>query len=432
MGVIFYPIIYEVGFDDSNISHNIQTALKIDQKYQYTFGETTIKNEKNQQFDRVFFSYSHDYGKSFSEPQDISLSENTWTGETKMILMDDHVILVWREEISLQHTLAFATSDDHGKNLDKKYLWFGSRPDIVHHNEILYLTWVDLETRQVFYVTSDNRGVTFSEPTSVFETNKKFSPYATKPEPKFVIDENIVKIVWESQSKDYQFKIGQDSLESKRTPPPEPPFEKKEPQTKIEIMFGDKLSNQLIPVIFTEITTDAEVLDEITVWNFELIGHSGDDRYVAWNVLAKDKRIGYEITDGNTGLDVINYDKMPEAYALPADQHIYRMDCGMFQTVEGESAHPTSFPINNGTSSIFAKNSRIGIFPNDVGEYSFEFASIFQHSVKFSDEANDFVDVISLETKECHAKWQIDGDSNMESGNGYYTKMTFRFLEHEN
>ncbi len=168
------------------------------EKYQYKFGETTIKNEIDQQFDRVFFSYSHDYGTTFSESQDISMSKNTWTGEPKMILMDDDVILVWREEISPLHTLSFAKSNDHGETLEKKYLWHGSRPDIIHYNDVLYLTWVDLETRQVFYTTSNNRGQTFGEHQVIFNPANEFSPYAQKPHPKFVQEDDTLKIIWRS------------------------------------------------------------------------------------------------------------------------------------------------------------------------------------------------------------------------------------------
>ena len=103
-----------------------------------------------------------------------------------------------------------------------------------------------------------------------------------------------------------------------------------------------------------------------------------------------------------------------------------------FQIVEGESAHPSSFPIKNNTSSIFAKNSWMGLYPDFDGKYSFEFASIFEHTVKFPDDTYDFLEIISQETKECNAKWQIDGNSEEEEGKGYYTKMTFRFLENEN
>jgi len=207
-----------------------------------------------------------------------------------------------------------------------------------------------------------------------------------------------------------------------RTPPPEPPFEKKEPLTKIEVMFGEKLNDGLVPVIVTEVTTHAETLDEIMVWNFELIGHSGDDRRVVWDTLPKDKRIWYEITDDNVQ-DAIDNTRMPENYAITSDQHIYEMDCGFFQIVEGESAHPSSFPIKNNTSSIFAKNSWMGLYPDSDGEYSFEFASIFEHYVRLPE---DIGVIISHETKECDARWQIDGKSGMEHGNGYYTKMVFR------
>lgn len=180
------------------VSGFLISDVKVGEKYQYKFGETTIKNENDQQFDRIFFSYSHDYGATFSESQDISMSKDTWTGEPKMILMDDDVILVWREEIPPLHTLSFAKSNDHGETLEKKYLWYGSRPDIIYYDDVLYLTWVDLETRQVFYTTSNNRGQTFGEHQVIFEPDNEFSPYAQKPHPKFVQEDDTLKIIWRS------------------------------------------------------------------------------------------------------------------------------------------------------------------------------------------------------------------------------------------
>ena len=201
-----------------SIAFLIVDSFDIDsgQKYHYKFGETTVKNEKDEQFDRVFFSYSHDYGVTFSESQDISMSENTWTGESKMILMGKEVILVWREEVIPTHTLSFAKSVDYGKTLEKKYLWTGSRPDIVHYDDVLYLTWVDLETRQVIYTTSDDRGKIFGEHKVIFAPTNEFSPYALKPEPKFVIEEDTVKIIWNSpislkgDPQDFKYVIGED------------------------------------------------------------------------------------------------------------------------------------------------------------------------------------------------------------------------------
>jgi len=207
-----------------------------------------------------------------------------------------------------------------------------------------------------------------------------------------------------------------------RTPPPEPPFEKKEPLTKIEVMFGEKLNDGLAPLIVTEVTTHAETLDEIMVWKFELIGNSGDDRGVSWDFIPKDKRIWYEITHDN-GQEIIDYTRMPENWGVPSDQHIYEMDCGLFHKVSGESAHPTLLLIKNNTSTILARNSWMGIYPNSNGDYSFEFASIFEHYVRLPED----IGIITYhETKECDARWQIDGKSEMEESDGYYTKMVFR------
>ncbi len=203
-------------------------------------------------------------------------------------------------------------------------------------------------------------------------------------------------------------------------PEPEHPFEQEDSFTKIEIMFGEQLDDKLVPVIFTEVTTNSETLDEIMVWNFELIGHSGDDRRVVWDTLPKDKRIGYKITDDD-GLDI----RIPEnIISIPLDLHGYKMDCGFFQTVAGESAHPTLFEIKNNTSTIYAQNSRIGIYPYSNGEYSFEFASIFPNNVSFPEDA---VEIISQNTRECKLTHNVENDFTEKYTDGYYTKMTFRF-----
>jgi len=207
--------------------------------------------------------------------------------------------------------------------------------------------------------------------------------------------------------------------EPAKTPPPEPPFEKEEPFTKIEIMFGEQLNDKLVPVTFTEVTTNAETLDEIMVWNFQLIGHSGDDRRVVWDILPKDKRIWYEITDDN-GQDI----RMTENIAIPLDLHNYEMNCGFFQTVEGESAHPTLLQIKKNTSTIYAQNSRMEIYPDSNGEYSFEFASIFENYVSFPEDA---VEIMSRETRKCKLTHNVENDLTGKYIDGYYTKMTFRF-----
>ena len=209
---------------------------------------------------------------------------------------------------------------------------------------------------------------------------------------------------------------------SEDKPDPES-FRDSEASTKIEISFGEPYQNGLVPVTISEVTIFAEELDEITIWNFGLIGYSGDDRYISWDTLPKKDRIGYQILNDNSE-DAIDHSRMPQNWAIPADQHIYELDCGLFNTIEGESAHPTTFPIEKGNYAIIAKNSRMGIFPDSIGEYSFEFASIFPHYVRFFEDSGvEF----SSDTKQCSSSWQIDSESGIEHGDGYYTSMTFRF-----
>jgi len=209
---------------------------------------------------------------------------------------------------------------------------------------------------------------------------------------------------------------------SENDPGPES-FRSSEPSTKIELSFGQPYQDGLVPVTISEVTIYAEDLDEITVWNFGLIGHSGDDRRVAWDIIPKEDRIWYQIINDDSQ-DVIDNSDTPQYLVIPADQHIYEMNCGMFDNIEGESAHPTKFQIKPGNYAVIAKNSLIGIYPDSKGEYSFEFASIFPHYVRFAEDGGvEF----SSDTKQCSSTWQIDSESEEVHGDGYYTSMNFRF-----
>ena len=65
----------------------------------------------------------------------------------------------------------------------------------------------------------------------------------------------------------------------------------------------------------------------------------------------------------------------------------------------------------------------MGIYPDSNGEYSFEFASIFEHYVKFSE---DSAEIISQESKSCKLTQNIEEDPEGKYTDGYYTKMVFR------
>lgn len=185
------------------------TEMQIGEKYQYRFWQQDLEFENNKWYSRVLFSYSHDYGNSFSEPKDVSMTEQH-AHEPKMILMDDDVLLVWRDEVPNNSLLSFAKSSDHGETFEKKRLFQGARPDIIHYSGVLYLAWADLENRRVLYSTSDDGGEIFSEHTIIFAPTGQFSPYANKPTPKLAIDQNNVKISWSMLGEDYEHVIGVD------------------------------------------------------------------------------------------------------------------------------------------------------------------------------------------------------------------------------
>lgn len=191
--------------------------------------------------------------------------------------------------------------------------------------------------------------------------------------------------------------------------------------TRIEISFDKPTTSNLLPVIFTEITTNAENLTKIIVWNFGLIGHNADDRQKVWDFLPQEQRAFYKITD-ESGQDIIDKTRMSDNLEIPSDQRTYQMDCDLPNHVEGKSAHPTAFPIRLGTSTIMAKNSYEGIFPNTNEEYSFEFASLLETNVKLPDHAK----IISQESKQCKLTQNVEIDNEIKYTDGYYTRMVFK------
>jgi len=203
--LIIIPIIVVIIAAIALIANTLD--IGIGQKHQYKFWVQEMKLEGDKLVTRVFFSHSNDYGKTFSEPRDMSMTED-YAHEPKMITMNDDVILVWRDEVPNGSSLSFAISTDFGETFEKKRLFQGARPDIVHYDDILYLTWADLENRRVLYSTSDDKGDTFSEHTVIFAPEGEFSPYADKPTPNLSIDDGNVKIRWSMLGEDYEHIIG--------------------------------------------------------------------------------------------------------------------------------------------------------------------------------------------------------------------------------
>ena len=178
------------------------------EKYQYKFWKEEVKRVNTHSLQRVFFSYSHDYGQTFSEPKDISMTES-FAYYPKMIVFDDDVILVWSDTVPGNLLLSFAISHDFGKTFEKKRLFEGGFPDIVHKNNMLYLTWVEFKPFKIFYTKSFDRGETFEEPTLISSPEYKNDPTLDSPRPKFSQDAGVFKIKWNFILEDYEYVIEQ-------------------------------------------------------------------------------------------------------------------------------------------------------------------------------------------------------------------------------
>lgn len=177
-----------------------------EEKYQYKFWQEEILLEDKTAVHRVFFSYSHDYGQTFSEPDDVSMTERS-AYEPKMIVMDKDVILVWRDEVPGSSLLSFAISHDFGETFEKKRLFKAGRPDIVHRNDVLYLTWINYDPFQVSYAKSYDRGETFEESKLIFSPEYEWFPTRVGPVPKFSQDSGVLKINWSFDREEFEYVV---------------------------------------------------------------------------------------------------------------------------------------------------------------------------------------------------------------------------------
>ncbi|MCE9653565.1 MAG: glycoside hydrolase [Nitrosarchaeum sp.] len=183
----------------------VSTQMQSGQKHQYKFWPQEIKLEGDVNVQRVFFSHSSDYGITFSEPRDMSMT-NFYAHEPKMIVMHDDVVLVWRDEVESDDipTLSFAKSTDFGETFEKKRLFFGARPDIIYYDQTLYLTFAGLDLKHIWYSESQDGGETFSEPKLIFEVDWDLSPYEDRPTPTIEANADEIKITWRMQDKNNQ------------------------------------------------------------------------------------------------------------------------------------------------------------------------------------------------------------------------------------
>ncbi len=171
-----------------------------DEKYVYKFWIENLKIENNRMKNSPLFSYSHDYGQghTFSEPIDVAIDNEESTGGSMMVF-DGQPYMVWHQNYQNSHTMVFATSKDKGVTLEREILWPGAHPQIAHHNDQIYIAW--MEERNIRLVNTDKKIGTFSEPVGIFEPDWKFSPYDNGDPPHFHVKNNGDFVIrWESST----------------------------------------------------------------------------------------------------------------------------------------------------------------------------------------------------------------------------------------
>lgn len=175
--------------------------VQFDEKYQYQFWQQDVEFENNVWYNRVLFSYSHDYGETFSKPVDMSMTQKH-AHEPKMIIMDNDVLLVWRDEVldGIMDDISFAKSTDFGETFEKKRIFYGARPDIKQYDGVLYLTWAGSELKQIWYSDSKDLGQTFSDPILLFEIDWELNPYEVRPIPELTVNNDNVIVSWKMQN----------------------------------------------------------------------------------------------------------------------------------------------------------------------------------------------------------------------------------------
>lgn len=191
-----------------------------------------------------------------------------------------------------------------------------------------------------------------------------------------------------------------------------------EPKTKSIITINEQIPTRtIVPITITQMTANAESLDTVTQWGFSLLGIEMRTLGDYWGNLPPP----YDTTimidqDGN---EVVDYTRVEGGFITYKPSLIYYpATCSDGTKVKGEGIYPEPIPIKKGTSTVFFKNTSVGLYPNDNGVYSLEFVSGFETDIELPAD----ISIISQETKKCNL--DIEGQNFTDM---YYTNIQFRF-----
>jgi hypothetical protein len=196
------------------------------------------------------------------------------------------------------------------------------------------------------------------------------------------------------------------------------------PTKNIILSIGEPVNSKgLVPLTITEISEN--VSGTVTFWQFQPIGYNGDNRGKSWDFLPRDKDVGWLFTDQNNKTDIWDNSIIPQdMFGIPADLHGYPMFCNGKEKIDGESGHPSGIPIKPEINTVYVKSGSRAFLPDSIGVYEINFATLFDTTVEFPDNAN----VIKNETMLC-----VMENTREETTHGYYTKIIFTlYNENEN
>jgi hypothetical protein len=188
-------------------------------------------------------------------------------------------------------------------------------------------------------------------------------------------------------------------------------------KTQEIITIGNKIPNSggLVPVIVTEVTDHAELLDSITNWDFLPIGLNGDNIHKTWEILPVNYSKFYQVVDKQEN-NIIDHSRMSEPFGVTLELRMYPSVCGS-QKIVGEGGHPLVTPIKKGISTVFAKNADKGLLPDSNGEYTLEMLSLFETKL----ELPKGIKIISNQTESCFLEYKFDNFTK-----SFYTKAVFK------
>jgi hypothetical protein len=166
------------------------------------------------------------------------------------------------------------------------------------------------------------------------------------------------------------------------------------PEKEITITIGDPVNKKgLLPIITTEKTSNIQLLDFVTDWNFLPLNHGEwgpQGERVSWDTLPSKNRV-HNFTGEKNGESI----EIDQNLIRESSLSIYDANC-QGEQIEMLSAALMLISIPKDTSSTSFTISSAGLLPVD-GLYTLQFASFFDQEIMLPENAV----IVSSEEKRC-------------------------------